>query len=205
MPTHDPRVDAYIEKSAAFAQPILRHLREVVHAASPKIEETIKWGFPHFEYHGLLCNMAAFKQHASFGFWKGKQLDGVGAAGVHTDAMGQFGRLTTLADVPSRKVLTGLIRAAMLLNEPGAVVSPRASRTPKAEFEVPEALAIALRTNAKARRTFDMFPPSHRRDYCEWIDEAKREETRTRRIATAMEWLAEGKSRNWKYAGGGKA
>jgi uncharacterized protein YdeI (YjbR/CyaY-like superfamily) len=201
----DPRIDAYIARSAEFARPILVYLRELVHASCPAVEESIKWGFPHFLYRGaILCSMAAFKRHAAFGFWKGALIDDVGGTGDDQVAMGQFGRLTTLADLPPKKVLAGYIRAAMKLNEDGAKVPGRERKTPKAELPVPAELAAALRSNAKARATFEKFTSSHRRDYSEWIAEAKREETRLRRAATAVEWLAEGKPRNWKHMDGGK-
>ena len=198
MPTRDPRIDAYIAKSADFARPILAHLREVVHAACPDVQETMKWSFPHFEYKGLLCSMAAFKEHCAFGFWKGSLI--VAGDGDAERAMGQFGRLTKLSDLPSKKVLTGYIKKAMALNEAG-VKSPARSkpRTPRPEAAVPDDLAAALGENPTARSTFDNFSPSHRREYIEWITEAKTPATRTRRLETAIAWMAEGKSRNWKY------
>lgn len=196
MPSRDPRVDAYIEKSAPFARPILTHLRDVIHAACPDVEETIKWGMPHFLHHGMLAGMASFKQHVSFGFWKGRLV--VGDAASARDAMGQFGRITSLDDLPSKRVLTGHVRKAMRLNEEG-VSAPRTARTGKPEPAVPPELAAALSRNGAARATFEKFPPSHRREYVEWIAEAKRAETRARRVAQAVEWLAEGKQRNWKY------
>ncbi len=198
MSTKDPRVDAYIRKSAPFAQPILEHLRAVVHAASPKIEEAMKWSFPHFMYKGMLCGMAAFKGHATFGFWKGSLIvdrDGRPA----NEAMGQFGRITSLKDLPPKKVLIGYVREAMRLNDEG-VKSPARAR-PKAPrpIVVPPDLAQLLSKDAKARAMFDKLTPSHRREYCEWIASAKREETRARRLATAMAQIAEGKPQNWKY------
>lgn len=199
MATTDPRIDAYIAKSAPFAQPILAHLRAVVHAKCPMVEETIKWGFPHFMYRGaMLCSMAAFKQHVAFGFWKGALLEGVGAAGANGDAMGQFGRIASFADLPSKAVLARLVRAAMTLNDDG-VALPRTLKKRATTVDVPPTFAAALQRNAKAKAAFDAFSPSHRREYCEWIAEAKRDETRERRIAQALQWLREGKSRNWKY------
>lgn len=202
MGTRDPRVDAYIARSADFAKPILTHLREVVHAACPDVEETIKWSFPNFTYKGMLCSMASFKQHCSFGFWKGALVVGTpGSDGDGERAMGQFGRITALSDLPSKKVLTGYIKEAMRLNEAG-VKSPTRSK-PKAkakkELPVPDDLTKALGKNKKALATFENFSPSHRREYIEWITEAKAEDTRNRRLATAVEWMAEGKPRNWKY------
>jgi uncharacterized protein YdeI (YjbR/CyaY-like superfamily) len=197
--TRDPRIDAYIAKSADFARPILAHLREVVHAACPDAEETMKWSFPHFQYKGLLCSMAAFKEHCAFGFWKGSLV--LGEAGGGSDgAMGQFGRITKLGDLPSKKALTGYIKKAMDLNEAG-VKSPTRSKpkAPKAELVVPDDLASALEKNAAAHATFEKFSPSNKREYVEWITEAKTQATRTRRLETAIEWMAEGKPRNWKY------
>src|SRR5215207_308230 len=200
MGTRDPRIDAYIADSADFARPILTHLREVVHAACPDVEETMKWAFPHFMYKGMLCSMASFKQHCAFGFWKGSLIvDREGRSAE--EAMGQFGRITALSDLPSTKVLTGYVKEAMRLNDEG-VKSPTRSapRTKKGEVVVPDDLATALKRNKKAQATFDSFSPSHRREYVEWITEAKGEETRKRRLETAVDWMAEGKSRNWKYA-----
>jgi len=199
MGKRDPRVDAYIAKSAGFAQPILKHLRDAVHAASDEIDEDMKWSAPHFMYKGMLCGMAAFKQHCAFGFWKGKLV--VADTGSSPDeAMGQFGCLTTVRDLPPKKTLIGYIKKAMALNDAG-VKSPTRTKNakPKPPVSVPDDLMSALRKNKKALTTFDGFSPSHRREYVEWITEAKRDETRQKRLATAIEWLAEGKSRNWKY------
>ena len=201
MAARDPRVDAYIAKSAEFARPILAHLREVVHAACPEAQETMKWSFPHFEYKGLLCSMAAFKEHCAFGFWKDNLVLGEGDEAE--GAMGQFGRITRLADLPSKKVLAGFIKKAMALNEAG-VKSPTRSRpkAPRPEAAVPDDLAAALGKNQAARATFDNFSPSNRREYVEWITEAKTPATRGRRLDTAIEWMAQGKPRNWKYMNG---
>jgi uncharacterized protein YdeI (YjbR/CyaY-like superfamily) len=200
MGRRDPRIDAYIAKSADFAKPILTHIREVVHSAVPDVEETLKWSMPAFMHHGILCGMAAFKQHAAFNLWKGSLV--VGSDGDR-DAMGQFGRITRVADLPSKKLLTGYIRQAAALNEAGVktpkVRKPGLERKPIPTTPPPD-LAAALKKNAKARATFDGFSPSHRREYIEWVGEAKREETRQRRLAQAIEMLAEGKTRNWKYS-----
>ena len=198
MPTRDPRIDSYIEKSAPFARPILTHLREVVHGACPEVEETVKWGFPHFQYRGMLCAMASFKEHCTFGFWKGALIVDRGGENAE-QAMGQFGRISSLEELPPKRVLAGYVKEAMRLNEEGVKAPRRAPSKTKRPAVVPDDLAAALRRNAKARATFDAFSASHRREYVEWITEAKREETRERRVATAVEWLAEGKSRNWKY------
>ncbi len=197
MPKRDARVDAYIAKSAGFARPVLEHLRETVHAACPDVEETIRWGFPHFDAGGMLCSMASFKAHCAFGFWKGALLFGESAKG--REAMGQFGRIASISDLPPKRELVRLVRAARKLNEEGAVVPKPKAKAPKPPVEVPADLAGALRKDARARATFDRLPPSHRRDYVDWIVGAKRDETRQRRVAQAVAWLAEGKSRNWKY------
>ena len=195
MPSRDPRVDAYIKKSAPFARPILEQLREFVHGECPDVEETIKWGMPSFTYHGILCGMAAFKEHATFGFWRGSV---VGEANKNAEAMGQLGRLSSVKDLPPKQVMKGWIKEAMRINIAG--IKPAKPRKRKPELAVPDDLAGALQRNKKARTTFfDTFSPSHRREYIEWIVEAKREETRQKRLAQTIEWLAEGKQRNWKY------
>ena len=199
MGKRDPRVDAYIERSADFAKPILTHLREVVHAAVPDVEETLKWSMPAFMHHGILCGMAAFKQHAAFNIWKGSLI--VGSDGDRV-AMGQFGRITKLSDLPARRVLTGYIRQAAALNAAG-VKTPKLRKPGLERKQVPTTppadLAAALKKNTRARATFEGFSPSHKREYIEVLTEAKREETRQRRLAQAIEMLAEGKTRNWKY------
>jgi uncharacterized protein YdeI (YjbR/CyaY-like superfamily) len=197
MGARDRRVDAYIEKSAEFARPILTHLREIVHAACPAVEETMKWSFPHFQYKGMLCSMAAFKEHCAFGFWKGALI--VDRGKVTEQAMGQFGRIVSLSDLPSKKVLSGYIKEAMKLNDEGIKSPTRSKPKEPREIVVPDDLAAALRANAKAQGTFDAFSPSNKREYIEWITEAKTETTRTKRLTTAIEWMAEGKPRNWKY------
>jgi uncharacterized protein YdeI (YjbR/CyaY-like superfamily) len=199
MGTRDQRIDSYIEKSADFARPILTHLREVVHGACPEVEETVKWGMPHFQYKGMLCAMASFKAHCTFGFWKGRLIVDRGGENAEA-AMGQFGRITSVAELPPKRVLAGFVKEAMRLNDERVSAPRRApSKTKRPAAAVPDDLAAALRRNRKAAATFDAFSASHRREYIEWITEAKREETRERRVATAVEWLAEGKARNWKY------
>jgi len=200
MGKRDPRIDAYIAKQKPFAQPILVHIREVVHAACPDVEETLKWSSPHFMYKGsMMCGMAGFKEHAIFGFWKGQLIDGVSPNRNNGgEAMGNFGKLTSVEDLPGKRDLTALIKRAMKLNEAGITV-PRPKKAPRPEARVPAELAAALKKNRKAAAHFDAFPPSHRREYVEWIDEAKREETKARRVAQAVEWIADGKGRNWKY------
>lgn len=200
MPTKpDPRIDAYIAEAAPFAQPILRHLRGLVHRACPEATETIKWGMPFFEHHGLLCCIAAFKAHSAFAFHhQGMDRllarEGTGAEG----AMGNLGRIAALTDLPSEATLVRYLKHAAQLNASGAPRRPVKKARPA--LPAPADLAAALQKNAPARATWTKLAPSHRRDYVEWITEAKRPETRAKRLATALEWLAEGKSRNWKYA-----
>ncbi len=197
MGTRDPRVDAYIADAADFARPILEHLREVVHGACPQVEEDIKWGMPFFVYEGPMCNMAAFKAHCAFGFWKGAGIVGDDA---DDSAMGHLGRITSLDDLPPKKVLTGYVKQAVALKDAQAKAPSRPKKKKaKPEAEVPADLAAALAKNDKAKATFEGFSPSHRREYIEWITGAKREATRARRLATAIAWMEEGKSQNWKY------
>ena len=192
----DPRIDAYIESKAAFAQPILRHLRAIVHEACPDCEETLKWSSPSFMYKGkILAGFAAFKEHAAFNFWSGTQVTGQSDKG--SSAMGQFGRLTSLSDLPDRETLIALTRKAMKLIDDG--VKPVRNKHEKPPFTVPQDMRAAIDGNSAARAVFDGFPPSAQRDYVEWITEAKRDETRVKRLAQTVEWLAEGKRRNWKY------
>jgi uncharacterized protein YdeI (YjbR/CyaY-like superfamily) len=196
MPTTDPRVDAYIDKANDFAKPILTRVREMVHEACPDVVETIKWGSPFFDYKGqMMCAMAAFKEHCSLIFWKASLIEGVPPNG--DKSRGSFGRITSVQELPSKKQFTGFIKAAMALNDAGVTV--KRPKTRKPEATVPKELAAALRKNRKAATVFASFPPGHRREYCEWIGEAKREETKAKRVAQAIEWIAEGKGRNWKY------
>ena len=194
----DPRVDAYIAKSAEFAQPILRHLRALVHQACPAAEETIKWGMPSFVHHGILCGMAGFKAHCAFGFWRHGLTDEIAKTGVKAgEAMGSLGRITRLKDLPGDKALLGYIRLAAKLNEAGAPARPKPK--PKPALPVPADLARELKKSAKAAKVFAGFSPSARREYIEWVTEAKQPETRAKRLATTLEWVAAGKKRNWKY------
>jgi uncharacterized protein YdeI (YjbR/CyaY-like superfamily) len=197
MGTRDPRIDAYIEKSAPFAQPILRYLREVVHEACPEVQETTKWGAPHFDYRGMMCSMAAFKQHCAFGFWKASLVLDDKNPKVQ-EAAGDFGRITSVADLPPKKTLIGYIKKAMALNEQN-VQPARPPKRPKKPLAIPADFMAALKKNKKAQATYERFPPSHKREYLEWVTEAKGEDTRQRRLATAIEWMADGRPRNWKY------
>ncbi|HYJ53282.1 MAG TPA: YdeI/OmpD-associated family protein [Allosphingosinicella sp.] len=192
----DPRIDAYIARQADFARPILEHLRAVVHAACPDCEETLKWSSPSFMYKGkILAGFAAFKAHATFGYWSGSQV--VELSGKEPTAMGQFGRMTALEDLPPRATLFALTKKAMALIDEG--VKPVRNKTVKAPFTIPQDLSAAIDAVPAAKATFDGFPPSCQRDYVEWVIEAKRDETRAKRLAQTVEWLAEGKRRNWKY------
>ncbi|HSH92014.1 MAG TPA: YdeI/OmpD-associated family protein [Ramlibacter sp.] len=194
MPTHDPRIDAYIAKSADFAQPILTHLRQVVHSACPDTEETLKWSMPTFMHGGkILAHMAAFKAHCGFGFWQDVAQTG------NTGAMGQFGRIATLKDLPSKAELVKHVKKAAVLIDSGEKPVRAAKSAPKPPPEIPPDLRAALARNAKARKTFQAFSPSHQREYIDWLAEAKREETREKRLLQAIEWMEEGKSRHWKY------
>ena len=196
MPTTSPQVDAYIAKAAEFARPILRKIRSLMHQACPDVEETMKWSTPHFTYKGMLGGMAAFKHHCAFGFWKGSLIVPKSA---DEKAAGQFGRITKVSDLPPKKVIAGYVKEAMRLNEEGVTSPARAKPKAAKPVVVPDALVAALRKNAKARKTFEAFSASHQREYAEWIGDAKGEDTRRRRVETAIEWLAEGKARNWKY------
>ena len=194
----DPRIDAYIVRQADFARPILEHLRRNVREAAPEVEETIKWSMPHFTYKGrLFAGMAAFKAHATFGLWQASAV--LGETGAERDAMGQFGRLTSVADLPPEAELKALIARAASVAAGGP--KPRPKKPPKPELATPDDLRAALDSQPKAAATFDAFPPSCRREYVEWVTEAKRPETRAKRLAQTVEWLAQGKRRNWKYEG----
>lgn len=193
----DPRVDDYIAKSAPFAQPILKKIRAAVHAGCPEVEETMKWSFPHFMHHGILCSMASFKSHCAFGFWKEQLMAGTKEPGGVTTA--QFGRVTSVRDLPSRAVFLKLVREAARLNEDGVKPPPKPAPDKSKSVRAPADLLAALRNNPKARAAYDELSPSHKREYVEWITEARRSETRKQRVATAVEWMAEGRIRNWKY------
>jgi len=199
MGRRDPRVDAYIAKSAPFARPILTHIRQAVHAGCPDVEETMKWSAPHFVYKGMLCGMASFKAHCGFGFWKASLLKAGGGGTKSDEAMGQFGRIVSVDDLPGLEQLVALVREAAALNDEGVKVPRQKKAAPKPPPTPPADFMKALRANRKALAVFTAFSPSHKREYIEWISEAKTAETRQRRMATALEWLSEGKARHWKY------
>ena len=194
MAKKDPRVDVYIKNAQPFARPILEHLRKIVHAGCPDCEETIKWRMPFFELQGPICFMSAFKQHAAFGFWKGKLLFGKEDEG----AMGHFGRLTAIKDLPGEKKLIGYVRKAAELNERGFKKSPSRGGASR-RLAIPPDLKSALAKNAKARKAFEDFSYSHKKEYVEWITGAKRDETRKKRLKLTIQWLAQGKPQNWRY------
>ncbi len=199
MGKKDKRVDAYIAKSAPFAQPILNHLRELVHKGCPDIEETIKWSFASFDYKGPLCSMAAFKEHCAFGFWKAALMkDADKMKDNQQNAMGHAGKIKSLDDLPSDKILIGWIKEVVKLNDDGVKLPPR-KNTEKKELVIPDYFIKALSNNKKASQAFENFSPSHKREYVQWITEAKTEETQNKRMITALEWISEGKGRNWKY------
>jgi len=194
MGNKDPRIDAYIAKQKDFARPILRYLRDVVHEGCPQVEETLKWSSPAFMYaDGILCGFAGFKEHAVFGFWKHKLLLGERSE----KAAGTYGRITRVDDLPSRRQLLSLVKAAMVLNETGAK-APRMAK-PKKVIVMPADLKAALAKNRTARAKYEDFSSSNKREYLEWITGAKGDDTRARRVARAVEWMAAGKPRNWKY------
>jgi uncharacterized protein YdeI (YjbR/CyaY-like superfamily) len=199
MSKKDARIDAYIAKSADFAKPVLNHLRELVHKACPGVEETMKWSFPHFDYKGMMCSMAAFKQHCAFGFWKTALMkDAKKMLDNRSDAMGSLGKITSLKDLPADKVILGYIKEAMKLNNDEVKVI-KAKPVEKKELIIPKYFTDAVKKNKKAFATFESFSYTNKKDYVDWITEAKTEETRNKRLAQAIEWMAEGKIRNWKY------
>ncbi len=189
MADRSPEIDAYIAESSPFARPILEKIRDAFHKADPQIEETIKWGVPHFDHNGIVGGMAAFKQHVSWGFWK---------ASLMREQAALREKVTDVSDLPPEKQLLALIREAVQLNEEGVKIARAPRKTPP-PLETPDELVGALRRVKGALATFEAFPPSHKREYVQWITEAKQEATRAKRIAQAVEWISEGKSRNWKY------
>ncbi len=201
MGKKDPRVDAYIAKSADFAKPILNRLRKLVHAGCPDVEESLKWGHVSFGYREkILSGMAAFKAHASFGFWHQEMEEILAKDGFKTgDAMGLMGRITSLADLPDDKTMLRYVKTAVSLHDSGVPARPRPAPKPHTPLRAPTSLSVALKKNKKALTTWDGFSYSCRKEYIEWITEAKTDETRDKRLKMAIEWMSEGKSRNWKY------
>ncbi|SDF21973.1 Uncharacterized conserved protein YdeI, YjbR/CyaY-like superfamily, DUF1801 family [Mucilaginibacter pineti] len=202
MEQYDNKVDVFINKAPDFAKPILEYLREIIHETSPLLTETIKWGFPFFDYKGVVCQMGAFKEHCSFGFWKASLLNNPdGALIIGDGAAGNFGRITKIEDLPAKEILQGFIKQAMALNESGKKKTEAVKKvpTPKTELVVPEYFIRFLTAFPNANLNFDRFSYSQKKEYVEWILEAKTEATRQKRLETAAEWIAEGKSRHWKY------
>jgi uncharacterized protein YdeI (YjbR/CyaY-like superfamily) len=199
----DKRIDDYIEKAESFAKPILRHLRALVHEANPDVQETIKWGFASFDYKGTYCSMASFKQHVVFGFWKSDLLNDPDGylqkrSNQGGEAMGNLGRITKMEDLPPDGVLKDFIIQAKKLNDDG-IKMPARPKPPKTELIIPDYFTAALQTNANAMEVFENFSYSAKKEYVVWITEAKTEKTRLERLNTAVEWISEGKIRNWKY------
>ncbi len=199
MPEIDPRVDAYIERSAPFAQPILKHLRSLVHKACPQVQETIKWSFPHFEYKGILCSMASFKQHCAFSFMKASLMKDADLFLQKSErsGMGHFEKITSIKDLPPDARIIGYVKEAMILND-NNIKRPR-KVFEKKELETPVELTKALKSNKSALEHWNAFSYSAKKEYVEWISDAKTEATREKRIASAMDWISDGKGRNWKY------
>ncbi len=199
MGTKLEKIDAYIENSADFAKPILNHLRDLVHEACPDVEEKWKWSFPNFDYKGPFCSMAAFQRHCAFGFWKASLMrDPNNILSAGDEAMGQMGRITSLEDLPVDEVLIAYLKEAKELNDKGIKLPPR-PKTEKKELAIPAYFTTALEENAAAQETFENFSYSHKKEYVEWLIEAKTEETRNKRLVKAIEQMAEGRSRHWKY------
>jgi len=201
MEKYDPRVDAYIDKAAPFAKPILVHIRKLVHEASPKITETVKWGMPFFDYKGPVCMMASFKQHLGFGFWKASRLsdpNGYLQGSDEESAAGSFGRIEKMEDLPPDEALADFVRQMIAINEAG-IKETKAPAAPKAELPMPDDFNEMLSGNSTALGYFVDFSPSKKREYIEWIIDAKSDATRLKRMEQAVEWISEGKSRNWKY------
>jgi uncharacterized protein YdeI (YjbR/CyaY-like superfamily) len=199
MPKKDPRVDAYIAKAADFAQPVLVHLRKVVHAACPDAQEAIKWGVPHFLHHGMLCGMAAFKKHCAFFVWNRALADEWKKLGISKDARKRMYRFTRIGELPKAATLKKLIKKAAELNAAGVKGPPRGKPKAKKPLVVPPDLKSALAKSKKAGATFEAFSYTNKKEYIQWITDAKRPETRAERLKTAIEWMAQGKPRNWKY------
>jgi uncharacterized protein YdeI (YjbR/CyaY-like superfamily) len=195
MGAKSPQVDAYIAKAAPFARPIFEKLRRLFHEACPAIEERVKWSCPSFEYKGMVGGFAGFKAHAAFGFWRQDVLPDPEGLFKTRGAFGS--KLTDVSQLPSDEVIVQYIKRAVALNEKGAPA--RFKSKPKPPLKVPAYFLAAVRKNRKALAAYEAFPPSHKREYVEWVVEAKQDETRKKRLETAIAWMAEGKSRNWKY------
>ena len=199
MEKFDPRVDAYIAKAADYAQPILNHIRQLVHDTSPDVMETMKWSCPHFDHKGgPFVSMAAFKGHVGLGFWKSSLMDDPNGLFKADGSAGSIGKIRSVADLPADDVLKAYFKNAMALNDQGIKITKKVT-APKAELPVPDDLIAAFKINQAALQHFEQFSPSGKREYLEWLAEAKSETTRSKRLETMMEWVAEGKTRHWKY------
>ena len=200
MPTHDPRINVYIIKSADFAIPILEHLRALVHAACPEVEETLKWSFPHFMYKGeILCSMASFKHHCAFGFWKASLMkDAKLLLDNRKEAMGSLGKITSIKDLPSNKKLMAWVKEAMKLTDASAKLVKAKPAAPQ-KLEIPAFFSVALAKNKTAKAAFERLSYSHKKEYAVWLADAKTVPTREKRLTNALEWIVAGKSRHWKY------
>jgi len=200
MGKKDARIDTYILKAAPFAKPILNHIRSMVHKACPDVEETIKWSFPHFDYKGSFCSMASFKEHCAFGFWKAALMEEAENLKVNQKgSMGHLGRITSLEDLPRDNILLKYLKEAKRLNDDGIKLPSRKKDVENKDLIIPDFFTKAINKNKKALKVFEAFSPSHKKEYIQWITEAKSEDTKNRRMETALEWIAEGKGRNWKY------
>ncbi|WP_353721848.1 YdeI/OmpD-associated family protein [Dyadobacter sp. 676] len=203
MSQTDPRIDAYIVKSASFAIPILEYLRALVHETCPQVRETMKWSFPHFEYRGsILCSMASFKQHCAFGFWLESRLSdphNLLAVNGERVGMGSLGKITAIEDLPPEEHLKGFIQEAMHLIDSGVKLKKEDKPREPRELTIPAYVTDALAGNPAAQKVFENFSYSNKKEYVEWFEDAKTKATREKRIGQALEWLAEGKPRNWKY------
>lgn len=202
MGAKDKRIDAYIAKSQDFAKPIMEHIRKLIHKNCPDVTETLKWGMPAFEYKGPFMGFAAFKKHFALFFWKGAIMkDSNVLMGNNTKgSMGNLGKVESIEDLPKDSVLARWIKEAKKLNDDGVKIDKKEKpKHERKEYKMPAYFQKELNRNKKAKLAFEGFPPSHKREYLEWIIEAKTEETRNKRMATAIEWITEGKSRNWKY------
>ena len=203
MGKKEKAIDVYIAKSADFAKPVLNRLRELVHKTCPDVEEKMKWSFPHFDYKGeMMCSMAAFKQHCVFGFWKAALMkDPLLIENAKSEvSMGHLGKITSLKDLPADKKIIEWVKEAMKLNDEGIKLPAKAKSTDKKELIVPDYFLKALNKNKKAFKVFEEFSYSHKKEYLEWITDAKTDDTRNKRISLAIDMIQEGKSRNWKYA-----
>lgn len=199
MALQDPRIDTYIASAQPFARPILNHIRKLVHTACPEVEETMKWSFPHFDYKGIMISMAAFKAHCALNIWKGALIPGLEKVSDEESGMGRFGRIASLEDLPQDDQLLAYFREAKRLNEENVRVQQKPKEKSIKELVIPEYLVESLKEHPKAQEIWDKFSNSHRKEYIEWISGAKTEETRQKRLAIAMEWMSEGKARNWRF------